>query len=147
MSMRRATGQSAFAGDHAQPGTLHLALRRSPNAHARVVRATTAAARAIPGLVEVLTFADAPQVLSDVVHFVGDRLAVAAAEEPEIARRALELVELELEPLPAVLDAERAAQDDSCVTARACVTEGDVDEALASAAAASAGFPARPDVR
>jgi putative selenate reductase molybdopterin-binding subunit len=131
--MRRATGQSAFAGDHAQPGTLHLALRRSPSAHARVVRATTAAARALPGVVEVLTCADAPQVLSDVVHFVGDRLAVAAAEEPEIARRALELVELELEPLPAALDAERAAQDDSRVTARASATEGNVDEALASA--------------
>ena len=39
VSMRRATGQSAFAGDHALPGMLHLALRRSPSAHARVVRA------------------------------------------------------------------------------------------------------------
>ena len=131
--MRRATGQSAFAGDHALPGMVHLALRRSPSAHARVVRAATAAARAMPGVVEVLTCADAPQTLSEVVHFVGDRLAVAAAEEPEIARRALELVELELEPLPAALDAERAAQDDARVTARASVTEGDVDEALASA--------------
>jgi putative selenate reductase molybdopterin-binding subunit len=133
VSLRRATGQSAFAGDHALPGLLHLALRRSPTAHARVVRTATAAARALPGVVEVLTCADAPQVLSDVVRFVGDRLAVAAGEEPEIARRALELVELELEPLPAALDAERAAEDEACVSARAAASEGDVDQALATA--------------
>jgi len=139
VSLRRATGQSAFAGDHALPGMLHLALRRSPSAHARVVRSATAAARAMPGVVELLTCADAPQVLSDVVRFVGDRLAVAAAEEPEIARRALELVELELEPLPAALDAERAAEDDARVAARASASEGDVDQALATAEAVVEG--------
>ena len=98
---------------------LHLALRRSPYAHARVVRAPVASARALPGVVEVLTHEDAPRLFGDVVHFVGDRLAVAAAEELETARRALEALDLELEPLPAELDAERAALDPSRVAAAA----------------------------
>jgi putative selenate reductase molybdopterin-binding subunit len=133
LSLRRATGQAAFAGDLALPGTLHLALRRSPLAHARVVRADASAARALPGVVAVLVPADAAGILSPAARFVGDRLAVAAAEEPELARRAVDMVELELEALPAVLDLDAAQLDESSVAARATVAEGDVDEALGRA--------------
>jgi putative selenate reductase molybdopterin-binding subunit len=130
VSLRRATGQAAFAGDVALPGTLHLALRRSPLAHARVVRADASAARALPGVALVLTPEEAPSALRREARFVGDRLAVAAAEEPELARRAVDLVELDLEPLPAVLDAF-----DGGIPAEARVeaAEGDVDTALAGA--------------
>ena len=132
MSLRRATGQAAFAGDVLLPGTLHLALRRSPLAHARVVRADATVAAAHPGVSLVVCAGD-EGVLSPVQRYVGDRLAMAAAEEPELARHALDLVEIELEPLPAVLDAEAAARDETCVAARVSAATGDVEGSLAEA--------------
>jgi len=133
VSLRRVTGQAAFAGDHALPGMLHLALRRSAHAHARVVSASAAAARALPGVVELLTREEAPQLFGAVTRFVGDRLAVAAAEELETARRALELVEFELEPLPPELDADRASREPARVAARVEAAEGDALAALGAA--------------
>jgi CO/xanthine dehydrogenase Mo-binding subunit len=96
VSLRRATGQAAFAGDIVLPGTMHLALRRSPLAHARVVRASTSIAAALPGVALVLCAGDEGCPLSPVQRYVGDRLAVAAAEEPELARRAVHLAEIDL---------------------------------------------------
>jgi putative selenate reductase molybdopterin-binding subunit len=147
VSLRRATGQAAFAGDHALAGTLQLALRRSPHAHARVRGASGAAARALPGVVEVLTHAEAPRLFGDVARFVGDRLAVVAAEELDVARHASELVEIDLEPLEPTLDAERAAREPSYVAARVAAAEGDVDAALAAAERVVTGewsLPFRP---
>lgn len=133
MSLRRATGQASFAGDVSLPGTLHLALRRSPLPRARVARADASAARALPGVAAVVVAGDEPGLLSREVRFVGDRLAVAAAEEPELARRAVDAVELDLAPLPPLLDARRAALDDASVAARVAAAEGDVDGALGGA--------------
>jgi len=133
VSLRHTTGQAAFAADHALPGMLQLALRRSTSAHARVRRADATAARSVPGVVDVLTCEDAPRILSDVVRYVGDRLAVAAAEEPESARRALDLVVFDLEPLTPQLDADAARLDPGSVAARVDVSEGDVDRALSEA--------------
>ena len=144
MSLRLATGQAAFAGDHALPGMLHVALRRSTAAHARVRAADTAAARQLPGVATAFTWADAPRVLGDVVRFVGDRLAVVAAEEPELARRAAELVELELETLPARLDAAEAESDETAVAGRVSVSEGDVERALAEAETVTSGVWSLP---
>ncbi len=133
MSLRRATGQATFAGDISLPGLLHLALRRSPLAHARVVRADASAARALPGIAAVHVAGEPESALPPLLRFVGDRLAVAAAEEFELARRAVEAVPIELEPLPAVLDAETAVRDEAAVAARVCAAEGDVDGALSGA--------------
>jgi len=133
VSPRRATGRASFAGDLVLPGTLHLALRRSPLARARVVRADASAARALPGVAAVFVAGDEAGLLPAEVRFVGDRLAVAAAEEPELARRAVDSVELDLAPLVPVLDARRAALDDASIAARVAVAEGDVDGALAGA--------------
>jgi putative selenate reductase molybdopterin-binding subunit len=133
VSLRRATGQASFAGDLALPGTLHLALRRSPLAHARVLRADATAARALPGVAAVLVAGEEGGLLPGVARFVGDRLAVAAAEEPELARRAVDAVEIDVEPLVPVLDAREAALDEASVVARVAAAEGDVDGALASA--------------
>jgi putative selenate reductase molybdopterin-binding subunit len=133
VSLRLATGQAAFAGDQVLPGMLHVALRRSTSAHARIRRADATAPRQLPGVAAVLTCEDAPLVLGDVARFVGDRLAAAAAEEPELARRAADLVEFDLETLPARLDAEAARSEDAAVAGRVDVSEGDVDRALAGA--------------
>jgi putative selenate reductase molybdopterin-binding subunit len=133
MTLRRATGQAAFAGDLALPGTLHLALRRSPLAHARVARVDTATARGMPGVVAVLTTEDAQGLLAPVVRFHGDRLAVAAAEDVDLARRAADAIELDLEALPAVLDAEAALETEANVAARITTAVGDAAAALAGA--------------
>jgi putative selenate reductase molybdopterin-binding subunit len=133
VSLRRATGQAAFAGDVAPPGLLHVALRRSAVAHARVRVVDPSPAVALPGVAAVLTPADAPALLRGQPTFVGDRLAAVAAEDPELARRAADLLGVELEPLPAVLDAEAAAGDDTCVAARLAAEDGDVEGALARA--------------
>ncbi len=133
MSLRRATGQASFVGDVALPGTLHLAVRRSPLAHARVVRAECSSARALPGIAAAFAAGEPDGPLAGVVRYVGDRLAVAAAEDLDLARHAVEAVAIELEPLPAVLDARAAALDPSSILARAAVGEGDVDGALGAA--------------
>ena len=133
VSLRRATGQAAFAGDAALSGLLHVAVRRSTLARARVRAVDPSAAVALPGVAAVLTPSDAPALLRGEPRFVGDRLAAVAAEDLELARRAADLLELDLEPLPAVLDAEAAAADDTCVVARCAAEAGDVDGALARA--------------
>ena len=78
------------------------------------------------------------------MRFVGDRLAVVAAEEPELARRAAELVELELEALPARLDAAEAESDEAAVAGRVSVSEGDVERALAEAETVTSGVWSLP---
>jgi len=133
MSVRRATGQAAFAGDISLPGLLHVSLRRSPHARARVVAVDAAAARALPGVAAVLTPEDAPALLGREARFHGDRLAAAAAEEPELARRAVDAVQIDLEPLAPVLDYEAAAADAAAVAGRLSLAEGDVDAAFAAA--------------
>lgn len=149
MTLRRATGEAAFAADLVRPGTLHLAIRRSPLAHARVVGVDATEARALPGVVAVLTAEDAGGLLDPVLRYVGDRAAVAAAEDPELARRAAGLVHLELEALSAVLDAEEAARDPEEVAARLEYHRGDAGAGLEQAERVIEGtwtFPFAPAV-
>ena len=126
-SVKLATGRGTFVDDIALPGMLHARILRSPHAHARIVRIDATKARAIPGVAAVLTHEDVPRVpyttagqgwpepspydavmLDRKVRFVGDRVAVVAAEDTEAARRACDAIEVEYEVLPAVLDPEKA---------------------------------------
>lgn len=133
MSLRRAAGQAAFAGDFRPAGLLHVAVRRSPLARARVRTADATEARALPGVALVLTAEDAPGVLPLEAAFVGEALVVAAAEDAELAGRAAGMVRLDLEELPPHLDAEAAAEIPAAVAARLAVGCGDVEAALAAA--------------
>jgi putative selenate reductase molybdopterin-binding subunit len=133
VSLRRAAGQAAFAGDFRPAALLHVAVRRSPLARARVRAADATEARALPGVAVVLTAEDAPGLLPLEAAFVGDPLAVAAAEDAELARRAAGMVRLDLEELPPRLDAEAAAASPAAVAARLEVGCGDVEAALAAA--------------
>ncbi len=133
MNLRRPTGQAAFAGDVLVPGTLHLALRRSPVAHGRVGAVSAATSRALPGVAAVLTTQDLPRLFPGELRFVGDRLARAAAAEPELARRAVELVAIEIERLPAQLDLVAAARDETLVMGRIDLASGDPERQLARA--------------
>ncbi len=126
-AVKLATGKPCFVDDIELRGMLHAALLTSPHAHARIRDIDAAKARALPGVHAVLTHKDLPRIpyttagqswpepgphdqysLDNVVRFVGDRVAVVAAETPEIAQRALDLIEVDYEILPAVLDLRRA---------------------------------------
>ncbi len=132
-AVKLAQGKPAFAadfvpyGDNKKRGLLYAKVLRSPHAHARIKRIDASKAKALPGVAAVLTWQDIPRVvystagqsdpipgpldtfsLDNKVRFVGDRVAFVAAETPEIAEAALRLIEVEYEPLPAVLDKEEA---------------------------------------
>ncbi len=121
------TGRAKFTDDVDLPGMLHVKVLRSPHAHARIVRIDTSRAEALPGVHAVVCWRDfkripytsagqgypepSPydQVLFDrKMRFVGDRVAAVAAETPEIAQKALDLIEVEYEVLEAVLDPRKA---------------------------------------
>jgi aerobic carbon-monoxide dehydrogenase large subunit len=119
-------GQGTFVDDIALPGMLHGAVLRSPLAHARITSIDTTAARAHPKVRAVITGEDLtarklawmPTLSQDVqsvlatdkVRFQGQEVAFVVAEDRYSARDALELVSVEYEPLPVVIDA-RAALD------------------------------------
>ena len=116
----KVTGEFEYASDLSAPGCWGDTLR-SPHAHARIVSVDFSAALALPGIQAVLThadvpggkhygleFADQPVLAIDRVRYVGEPVAVVAAEQPEQARRALEAIAVEYEPLEPVADMERA---------------------------------------
>jgi CO/xanthine dehydrogenase Mo-binding subunit len=119
----KVTGQARYAADVALPGTLWGKSLHSTYAHARIVRIDTAAAKKVPGVHAVITGADVrgglwgrgvkdvPVLAYDQVRFFGERVAAVAAEDEDIAERALELIEVEYEELPAVLDPIEALKE------------------------------------
>jgi putative selenate reductase molybdopterin-binding subunit len=125
MTLRRASGEAAFAGDLARPSALHLAVRRSPLAHGRLVRADATDARALPGVVMVVTADEGAGILDSELRHVGDRAAFVAAEDAELARRGADMIRLDLAPRPVVLDPESALAEPGQVAARVDVTTGD----------------------
>ncbi|GAC1315218.1 MAG: molybdopterin-dependent oxidoreductase [Acidimicrobiales bacterium] len=128
------TGEGRFVDDLAVPGALHLAVVRSPYAHARITSVDVSGARAMPGVVAAFTGADltgewaAPMpcawaVTEDMknpphfplavgtVNYVGDGVAVVLAESAYAAKDAMEAIVVEYEPLEAVVDLEDALSD------------------------------------
>jgi 2-furoyl-CoA dehydrogenase large subunit len=127
----------------------HAAVLRSPYAHARILRIDPGAALELPGVVGVLTGDDVVAlsrpfpagIESPVPHYAlahgttryaGEPVAVAVARDRYVAEDALELIEVEYEPLPPVLDALAAAESEWCVSDRS-FSYGDVDAAFAAA--------------
>jgi CO/xanthine dehydrogenase Mo-binding subunit len=117
----KTTGEFAYSSDLSAPGMLWGHTLRSPHAHARVVALDVSGALGMPGVHAVLTHADVPgqktyglefpdqPVLAiDRVRYVGEPVALVAADHPEQARRAAEAIRVEYEPLPVVADPERA---------------------------------------
>jgi carbon-monoxide dehydrogenase large subunit len=123
-------GDAEYFDDLSVEGLLHVAFVRSTTAHARIESADTSEAAAMPGVVAVYTaddlglepgqgFAMVPAALSrpplarDVVRFVGDIVAVVVAETRARAADAAELVIVDYDPLPTVIDPEAALADDA----------------------------------
>jgi 2-furoyl-CoA dehydrogenase large subunit len=126
------------------------AILRSPLAHARITRLDPTHALELPGVVGVLTGADVVAIsrpfpagidspvpyyaaAHEIVRYVGEPVAVVVARDRYVAEDALELVEVDYEPLDPVLDAIPAAGTDACVSDRS-FHYGDVDSALGGAA-------------
>jgi carbon-monoxide dehydrogenase large subunit len=124
-------GKGNYVEDISLPGMLHMAIVRSPYAHARIVSIKSDAAMAVPGVVAVVTGEmlagfnlawmptlsyDTQAVLAtDKVRFQGQEVAAVVASDRYVARDAADLVEVEYEPLPAVVDPHRANDADAPV--------------------------------
>ena len=124
----KATGEFAYASDLHSDRMLHGQTLRSPHAHARIAAIDTAAAKRMPGVRAVLTsgdipgsalfgleHADQPALAIDRVRYVGEPVAIVAAEHPEQARAATKAIRVEYELLAAVTDPIAALQQDAPV--------------------------------
>ena len=123
----KVTGTGRYTADLTFTGEAHAAFRYADHPHARIVRVDATAARALPGVLAVLTHEEVPDVLyggmvqdrrlfvRDAVRFEGDIVAGVAALTPEIARQAAALVDVQLEPLPVVSDFATALADDAAL--------------------------------
>jgi len=124
--VERVTGHARFADDYTFPGMLYARTLRSEYPHARILNIDTAAAQALAGVRAVLTYKDIPGenihglvyddwpcLAEEKVRYMGDPVAIVAADTPEIAAEALKLIKVEYEPLPPVTDPVAAHQPDS----------------------------------
>jgi carbon-monoxide dehydrogenase large subunit len=124
-------GRGNYVDDVRLPGMLHGAVLRSPLAHARIVSIDTSAALQLPKVRAVITGADLEAqglawmptlsadtqavLATDKVRFQGQEVAFVVADDEYAARDALELIDVDYEPLPAVVDPHRALEPDSPV--------------------------------
>ena len=167
---RLITGRTRWTDNMALPGMLHMAILRSPVAHARISSIDVEQARRMPGVAAVITGRDiaeeqgslpcawpitedmksppAPPMAVDTVNFAGEAVAMVAARSAAEARDALDMIDVDYEDLPVVLDIESAIQADSPLVhedlgtnrnatwtfdSAEAGTGGDVEEALSTA--------------
>ena len=162
---RLITGTATYTDDIRLPGLVHAAMLRSPHAHARIRSVDTARAVEVPGVLAVYTgkdtagvlkpmpcawlipnsdlkVAEYPCIATDVVRYAGDIVAVVVAETDYQAHDALDLIDVDYEPLLAVVDPQRAAADGASLVHDGVpgnqafhwvVSGGDVEAAFSSA--------------
>jgi CO/xanthine dehydrogenase Mo-binding subunit len=121
----KVTGTGRYTADLDLTGQLHARFRYADHTRARIVRIDTSRARALPGILAVLTHEDVPDVrygqlvkdrrlfAKEEVRFEGDVVAAVAATTPELAEQAVGLIEVEYEPLPPETDVEAALAEDA----------------------------------
>jgi len=159
--LRLVAGRGRFTDDIGAPGMLHAAMLRSPHAHARIVSIDTAKAATHPGVAAVIVGAEAARLSGpirplipttavvpdfclavDRVRYVGEPVAAVAAVDRATAEDALELIGVEYDPLPAVVDPEQALEPGAPllypelgtnVVWHDTLSYGDVDGAMARA--------------
>ncbi len=122
-AVAKVTGKGIYADDLYAEGMLYARALRSKYPHANLIKVDTSKAKALPGVVAVLTADDIPGrkdsgvhevdwpvLCYDKVRYVGDAIALVAADSEEIAEEALKLIEVEYEVLPVVSDPREAAK-------------------------------------
>ena len=162
-ALGKAVGATVYGADYSMPNMLHAKVFRSSKPSARIKHLDVSRARALPGVVCVLTGedvsgaklttdmpgqtgkearagSDAPVLASDVVRFVGEPIALVAAQTLNIAERALELIEIEYELLPGVFDPVEALKPGAPVifepdnaVARWKIRKGDLEAGFGAA--------------
>ncbi len=116
-SVERVTGRAKYTDDYTFPGMLFARTLRSRYPHAKVLSIDTSKAKALPGVHAVLTHEDVPGMnlhglvhldwpvlAGDKVRYMGDPVAIVAADSQKIAEEAIRLIDVEYEPLPVVAD-------------------------------------------
>ncbi|HZK91828.1 MAG TPA: xanthine dehydrogenase family protein molybdopterin-binding subunit [Stellaceae bacterium] len=139
-------GRASFGADMTMPGMLWGKVKRSPHAHARIVRIDTSKAAALPGVRAVVTAADFPDIANEEafvgegpmnfrdlsrnclargkVLYDGHAVAAVAATSQAIADEALDLIEVEYQVLPHVIDVEAAMAEDAPILHDDLFTQG-----------------------
>src|SRR5712691_11039243 len=159
---RLITGQTSWTDNITLPGLVHMALLRSPYAHARITRVDLSAARAQPGVIAAFAGADLadeqgsmpcvwpvtddivmpayPPMAVDEVRYVGDAVACVVARDRYAAADALATIDIDYEPLPPVLDMRAALDENSPKVHEAgnkcyewMLANGDIDAAFRDA--------------
>jgi CO/xanthine dehydrogenase Mo-binding subunit len=142
----KVTGRANFGADMKLAGMLHGKVKRSPHPHARIVSIDASKALALPGVRAVVTAADFPEISSeeafvgegpmnfrdlsrnvmarDKVLYEGHAVAAVAAVSPIVAAEAVELIEVEYEVLPHVIDCEEAMAPDAPILHEDMFTQG-----------------------
>jgi 4-hydroxybenzoyl-CoA reductase subunit alpha len=127
---KKVTGKAVYTVDVDLPGMLHGKILRSPVPHALIKSIDTSRAEALPGVKAVITGkdtqgirfgfvetphmpADMPPLAEDKVRYVGEAVAAVAATSERIAVKALDLIEVEYKPLPAVFHPEKAMEPEA----------------------------------
>lgn len=126
----KVTGELKYVGDMKLPRMLTAKMLLSPYAHARIKSIDTSEAEKLPGVHAIVSYQNTPrylynsylriyedeiprteQVFSDVMRFVGDRVAAVAADDEKTAEAAIKLIKVEYEQLPVVFDLEKALEE------------------------------------
>src|SRR5687767_8051804 len=134
--VRLLTGRGTYAADFRLPGLLQAAVLRSPHPHARLGAIRAKAALALPGVVAVVTAGHLgdigripvrlgpnpsivaclqPPLARERVRYVGEPVAVVVAESRYLAEDALDVIDVDYDPLPVVVDARRAVDAEAPV--------------------------------
>lgn len=160
-AVEKATGVAKYTVDVYLPGMLHAKIKRSNYPHARIRHIDISKAGRLSGVKSILTYKDVPRlchagqpepragslvrdqyILTDKARFVGDGVAAVAAVSEEVAEKALSLISVEYEVLPAVFDPEMAMRpgaprihDTECnlVIPPVIIESGNVDEGFSQA--------------
>jgi CO/xanthine dehydrogenase Mo-binding subunit len=173
----RVTGRAVYPADFKRPGMVWGRVKRSPQAHARILRIDISRAASLKGVLAIVTAADFPEVpmgssipfgetgqdlwvislinmAREKVLWIGQPVAALAAIDPHVAAQAIDLIEVEYDPLPAVMDIEAALapsapilhshlitkgvepapRSASNIGTRTLIARGDVEAALAASA-------------
>ena len=121
----KVTGSSAYSADIMRPDTLWAGFLRSPYPHARILNIDASRAQKLHGVKVVITgkdvsprlegvsLLDKPVLAQDRVRYIGEKVAAVAATDRDIVQEALELIDVEYEPLPAVFDLLEAMKPDT----------------------------------
>ncbi len=149
----RVTGELKYMTDYHYENMVWGKVLRPPYPYAKIKKMNTTKAKSLPGVIAVLTYEDIPGfngfgivvpdqpvLCEDVVRTTSDAVALVAAETEEIAEEALDLIEIDYEPLQAVTDTEFALSDDSPklhpdgnIHSHVTISNGDVETAFKEA--------------